>query len=286
MQMMFKAIHPGEVPAVEKPLGQAAAGSDFDFGFRVVSGIGTVKHARVVGRHIGQNSERPVLMGALQDVTASKVAEEALNTARAELAHVARVATLSAIQPISGILMNASTCVRMLAAEPPNVAGAAETARRSIRDANRAAEVIKRLRAMFANQAATREKVNLNDAAREVIALSSTELQRSRAVLQTHFAEDLPIVQGDRIQLQQVILNLLLNAADSMANVVDRPRTVSIRTEIHSNSVKVLVRDSGVGIETTMVRRVSSGYGTAARWRSCGRREVNLTTSPASVRHC
>ena len=199
-----------------------------------------------------------------------RMAEEALNRARAELAHVARVATLNAMtasiahevnQPISGILTNASTCVRMLAADPPNVTGAAETARRTIRDANRAAEVIKRLRTMFANQAPTKERVNLNEAAREVMALSATELQRGRTVLQTQFAENLPDVLGDRIQLQQVILNLLLNAADAMSGVLNRSRTLLVQTEIHNeSSVKLLVRDCGVGIDPLAIEKLFAAF--------------------------
>src|SRR3984957_4257249 len=137
-------------------------------------------------------------------------ADEALNQARLELTHVARLATLSAMtasithevsQPISGILTNANTCARMLAADPPNLAGAAETVRRTIRDANRASEVIKRLRAMFAKKAPTLEMVDLNDAAREVIAISSGQLRRRGAEWQTEFTEPLPAVGGDRVQL-------------------------------------------------------------------------------------
>ncbi len=136
-------------------------------------------------------------MGAIQDVTESRVAEEALNQTRSELAHVARVATLNAMtasiahevsQPLSGILTNANTCVRMLGADPPNLAVAAETARRTIRDANRATEVIQRLRAMFSTKPATMELADLNDIAREVIALSMGELRRAGAIIETEFA--------------------------------------------------------------------------------------------------
>jgi PAS domain S-box-containing protein len=199
-------------------------------------------------------------------------ADEALNQARLELTHVARLATLSAMtasithevsQPISGILTNASTGARMLAADPPNVAGAAETVRRTIRDANRAAEVIKRLRAMFAKKAPTMEMVDLNDAAREVIAMSSAELRRSRSVLQTDFAELLPAIRGDRVQLQQVILNLLLNAADAMAGIEDRPRTLQVQTEIHgSDSIQLLVRDSGVGVDPRGIEKLFEAFHT------------------------
>ena len=155
---------------------------------------------------------------------------------RADLAHVARVSSLGALtasiahevnQPLSGIVTNASTCLRMLAADPPNVAGAGETARRMIRDGHRATEVITRLRALFSRREAAVEAVDLNEAAQEVIALSLSELQRNRVVLRSEFADDLPPGIGDRVQLQQVILNLLLNASDAMSGVTDRPRSWS-----------------------------------------------------------
>jgi PAS domain S-box-containing protein len=199
-------------------------------------------------------------------------ADEALNKARLELTHVARLATLSAMtasithevsQPISGILTNANTCARMLAADPPNLAGAAETTRRTIRDANRATDVIKHLRAMFAKRAPTMEMVDLNDAAREVIALSSAELRRSGSVLQTDFAELLPAISGDRVQLQQVILNLLLNAADAMAGIEGRPRTLRVQTEIHGgNSIQLLVRDAGIGLDPHDIEKLFEPFHT------------------------
>jgi PAS domain S-box-containing protein len=201
---------------------------------------------------------------------ALRAREEALNQARLELAHVARTATLSAMtasithevsQPISGIITNSSTCARMLAADPPNVAGAAEAVRRTIRDANRASEVITRLRAMFAKKAPTMEMIDLNEAAQEVIAMSSAELRRSRSVLQTDFADPLPAISGDRVQLQQVILNLLLNAADAMAVVEDRPRTLRVRTQIDGRDrVKVLVQDSGVGLDPRGIDKLFEAF--------------------------
>jgi C4-dicarboxylate-specific signal transduction histidine kinase len=204
-------------------------------------------------------------MGTVQDITESRRAEEALHLARSELAHVARVATLNAMtasiahevsQPLSGILTNANTGARMLAADPPNLAGAAETFRRTIRDAHRASEVLNRIRAMFSKKAPTVEMVDLNAAAREVIALSSGELQRSRALLQTDFADDLPLVRADRVQLQQVILNLLLNAADAMAEIEDRPRTILVETDLGDGGVRLAVRDSGTGVDPHAVEKL------------------------------
>ena len=168
---------------------------------------------------------------------------------------MARITSLGALtasiahevnQPLSGIITNASTCLRMLAADPPNVDGARETARRTIRDGNRASEVITRLRALFSKKEATTEPVDLNEAAREVIALSLSELQRNRVILRTELADDLPLVTGDRVQLQQVILNLLLNASDAMSGVDDRPRQMVIRTERDEDDrVRLTVQDCG-----------------------------------------
>ena len=182
-----------------------------------------------------------------------------LNQARSELAHVARITSLSTLtasiahevnQPLSGIMTNANTCLRMLAADPPNVDGARETARRTLRDANRATDVITRLRALFSKKEFTLEPLDLNEVTREVIALSSSDLQGNRVMLHSELADDLPSVTGDRVQLQQVILNLLRNASDAMVGVHDRPRQLLVRTERENGDrVRVTVRDAGVGVD-------------------------------------
>jgi PAS domain S-box-containing protein len=200
--------------------------------------------------------------GVSSDVTAAvraDQAEHALREAQAELAHVARVTTLGELaasiaheinQPLSGIITNASTCLRMLAADSPNLDGARETVRRTLRDGNRAADVITRLRALFGKKDGVVDAVDLNEAAREVIAMSSSQLQRSRVVLRPEFADNLPPVTGDRVQLQQVILNLLMNAADAMSGVDDRPRQLVIRTQgDEGKRVRLSVQDVGVGVD-------------------------------------
>ena len=163
-------------------------------------------------------------IGAVQDVTQRRLSEVAHAKVRSELAYVARATSLGVLtasiahevnQPLAGIITNASTCLRMLGADPPDVDGARETARRTIRDGNRASDVITRLRALFSKKGFTLESLDLNEATREVIALSLTDLQRHRVILQSELADDLPIITGDRIQLQQVILNLLRNASDA-----------------------------------------------------------------------
>lgn len=149
----------------------------------------------------------------------------------------------------------------MLAADPPNVDGARETARRTIRDGNRASDVITRLRALFTRKDPTVEPMDVNEATREVIALSRSELQRSRAMLRTDLAEDLPPVTGDRVQLQQVILNLLLNGADAMSGVDDRPRLMVITTRRDgADRVRLSVRDSGTGFEPQSVDKLFDAF--------------------------
>jgi PAS domain S-box-containing protein len=199
-------------------------------------------------------------VGTSTDIEDLKAAQEELYDARAALAHVTRVMTMGELtasiaheinQPLSGIITNANTCLRMLASDQPNVEGACETARRTIRDANRAAAVIAHLRALFAKKETTAEPVDLTEVTQEVLVLCISDLQRKGTLLRPELAGDLPAVIGDRIQLQQVILNLLTNAADAMLAVDDRPRELSIKTELDTDGlVRVTVRDSGVGFDS------------------------------------
>jgi len=203
-----------------------------------------------------------------QSEAALRIADEALSKVRSELAHMSRVTTLGALtasiahevnQPLSGIITNASTCLRMLAEDPPNIEGARETARRTIRDGNRAAEMIGRLRALFKKETVA-EAVDLNEATREVIALSWTEMQRARVIVQTNLADDLPSVTGDRVQLQQVVLNLLLNAMESMADVEDRSRQLVITTGQDDDRVLLTVQDSGEGFDPQNLDRLFEAF--------------------------
>ena len=137
---------------------------------------------------------------------------------------------------------------RLLDADPPNVDDARETARRIIRDGNRASDVVTRLRVLFSKKEFTLEPLDLNKATEEVIALSLSDLQRNQVILRSALAEDLPPIIGDRVQLQQVILNLVRNASDAMAFVEDRPRALLIRTELdEGDQVRLTVKDVGVG---------------------------------------
>jgi PAS domain S-box-containing protein len=260
VEELFGRIHPDDIPMlVEKREQIRANQTPYEHDLRLRMPDGRVKYLRTFGHVMRRQDGRLESLGATQDVTQRRLAEEALDKARSELAHVTRVMSLGALtasiahevnQPLSGIITNASTCLRFLDADPPNVDGARETARRTIRDGNRAADVISRLRALFSRKEFVLESVDLNEVTREIIALSLSDLQRNRVVLQSELADDLPRVTGDRIQLQQVVLNLLRNASDAMNGVDDRPRHLLIRTERETgDGVRVTVRDAGVGLD-------------------------------------
>jgi PAS domain S-box-containing protein len=208
--------------------------------------------------------------GTVVDMHDWKQAQEELRNTQADLAHMIRVTTMGELtasiahevnQPLAGMVTNASTCLRMLAADPPNVDGARETARRTIRDGNRMSDVIARLRALYSKKDATTEPMDLNEAARDVVALSLSELQRDRVILRLELAEDLPLVTGDRVQLQQVILNLLRNASDAMSEVDDRPRLMLIRTERDEDDrARLTVKDAGVGFDPQGADRLFKAF--------------------------
>jgi PAS domain S-box-containing protein len=214
--------------------------------------------------------ERKVFTGFIRDISGKKRAEEELRNTHAELARVMRVMTIGQLtasiahevnQPLSGIVMNASTCLRMLSGEQPNIEGARETARRTIRDGNRASEIVTRLRTLFKRKEVTAESIDLNDAAREVIVLSLSELQSHGITVRHDFAENLPAVKGDRVQLQQVILNLTRNALDAMRDVDDRPRELLIKTESgDSKSVQLTVQDTGIGFAPDAANRLFDSF--------------------------
>jgi len=235
----------------------------------------SIKYMHAVARATRDQNNELEYIAAVQDITPRRRSQEALDKARSELAHVARVMSLGALtasiahevnQPLSGIITNASTCVKMLDADPPNVDGARETAKRTIRDGRRAGDVITRLRALFSRKEATTELVDLNEATREVIALSRAELERNRVVTRTELADKLPLVPGDRVQLQQVIINLLRNGSDAMSDVDDRPRELLFRTEVYEDdSVRLSVQDAGTGFDPqTLDQLFRSFYTTKA----------------------
>ena len=208
--------------------------------------------------------------GVNTDIEDRKRAEERIRNTQSELAHMTRVMTMGALtasiahevnQPLAGIITNAGTCLRMLAADPPNIDGARETARRTIRDGNRAADVITRLRALFSKKPPVTETVDLNEAAREVLALVFSDLLRDRVALRVEIDDEPLLVIGDRVQLQQVILNLVRNASDAMSEVNNRQRTLLIKAgREEDGQARLSVKDTGVGLDTQIADRLFDAF--------------------------
>ena len=260
LERIVGRVHPDDMSLVAEKISQArAGGGDHDYELRLRMPDGAVKYLHTNARANRRPDGYLEFVGAMQDVTLRRLAEEALGKARSELAHATRIMSLGVLtasiahevnQPLSGIITNASTCVRMLDGEPPNVDGARETAKRTIRDGRRAADVITRLRALFSKKGAGFDLVDLNEATREVIALSRSELELNRIITKIELDDELPPVMGDRVQLQQVILNLLRNGSDAMTSVDDRPRELLFRTEVaEADWVRLSVQDAGIGFE-------------------------------------
>jgi PAS domain S-box-containing protein len=217
-------------------------------------------------------------------------AEQAVLQAQAELAHVARVTTLGELaasiaheinQPLAAMVTNANASLRWLSGDLPNLGEACEANRRIIRDGSRGSEIIHRIRALAKKAPPKKDKLNLNEMILEVVAMARGEVQRNGVLLQTHLANDLPLILGDKIQLQQVILNLLINAIDAMSEAGEGPRELEVSsqkvTEPSDESkectykdsaladaqwthVLITVRDSGPGVDPERINRLFDAF--------------------------
>ena len=203
------------------------------------------------------------------DITDRKRAEEErerLRQLEADLAHINRVSILGELaasiahevnQPLSGVVSNGSACLRWLARDVPNLEEAREGLNRIVRDGKRAAEVIARIRALSKRAAAARDRLDLNETIQDVLALVGDEAKRTSVRIQTQFADDLSPVAGDRVQLQQVLLNLVMNGIQAMNSVGDRARELVITTRnLDPDQVEVTVEDSGIGLDPDIIGKI------------------------------
>ena len=212
----------------------------------------------------------PFLAAVVVDITERKRAADELREVQAELAHVARVTTMGEMaasiahevnQPLSGVVVNGNACLRWMAGDPPNMTEARDAVQRIIRDGKRASEVIARIRNLSKKTGAEKEPLDLNETIAEVVAFVQGELRRTRVALRTDLARDLPRVIGDRVQLQQVVLNLVLNGLEAMSTVADRPRELAIETKREdAEHACVAVRDMGVGLDPESMHRLFDAF--------------------------
>jgi PAS domain S-box-containing protein len=208
--------------------------------------------------------------GTRTDIEDRKRAEEAYSKAQAELAHITRVMTMGELaasiahevnQPLSGVVINGNTCLRWLAANPPNLDEAREAARRIVRDGKRAGDVVARIRALATKSSSNKERVDINEAIQDVVGLTRDEVRRKHVRLKTELADGLPPVMGDRVQLQQVLLNLVMNGVDAMSAVEGRDRELVIKAQNdEGGQVRVEVRDSGVGLNEDSIQKIFNPF--------------------------
>jgi PAS domain S-box-containing protein len=211
--------------------------------------------------------------GLTTDLEDLKRAMEELLQARTEVARVARVTTLGELtaaiahevqQPLTGLVSSGNACLRWLSKETPNLEAARRAVERIINDGIRAGEVVSRIRALVKKSPTRRDWLNINDTIREVIELIRSEVQRNRISLQTELSNDVPLALGDRIQLQQVILNMIMNAIEAMSGVSQAHQELSVASmKDGSNGVLVAVRDSGPGLDSTVLDRLFDAFYTS-----------------------
>jgi PAS domain S-box-containing protein len=265
-------IHPEDQWMVTQALAEARRGGPrYDVEYRVVRPNGELRIVHSQGDVTTDESGRPHrIFGTIQDITERKQAEEALGEAQTELARVNRVATMGQLtasiahevsQPIGAAVIDARAALRWLGAHPPDLDEVRQALDHIVKSGNRAREVIGGIRALIKKAPAQKRRFDLNGAILDVIALTRSEVLRHAVLLRTQLATGLPLIEGDRIQLQQVILNLIMNAVEAMSGIGEEAREVVISTETDpAGGVLVTVRDSGPGLDPTNVDRVFEAF--------------------------
>jgi PAS domain S-box-containing protein len=271
IDMVVQRIHPDDRTLAGRTIDRASsAGRDFEHGYRLLMPDGFVKYVHSTAHAVTDDSGGIAFVGAVTDVTARKRAEEKLHEAQAALAHVTRVTALGELaasiahevnQPLAAVVANAAACLRWLDREPPNFEEARGTVESIIKDGNRAGEVIQRVRSFVNKTTVQRVPLHINDVVNEVVTLVQHELFRHRVSLRTELAPALGLVLADPIQLQQVILNLVINAVEAMQAIADRRRELVILTQQgEAGQILVTVNDCGVGLASENADRLFNAF--------------------------
>jgi PAS domain S-box-containing protein len=239
-----------------------------DFVYCSVDGNGAPLFVKASGKPVfDANGEFRGYRGTGTDVTAimrAERAEASLRTVEADLAHISRVTTVGQLaasiaheinQPIAAALIGAEAALRWLARQPPDAGEAIEAINRIKSDVMRTADIVARTRALVRKAPARKDELQINQAISEVIGLARSEVLKNGVHLQTRLAEDLPVIQGDRVQLQQVMLNLIMNAVEAMSPMRDDRRELLVSTRSEADCVLVAIRDSGPGLSEVAIER-------------------------------
>ena len=271
VEAIIQRTHPEDRERVQEFIERASrGGGDWDVEHRLLMPDGAVKSLHVVVHAVRDEAGVLSFVGAVMDVTAAKRAEEAVQAAQAELAHVARMTTLGELtawiahevnQPLAGIVTNGTACLQWLGQKNPALDEARSAVEDMISDAQRAGDVILEIRALSRKTAPKRAPLDINDLIQGVVRLVTREAQAQGASVRLDLAPALPAVVGDRVQLQQVVINLVINAIQAMASVTARPRELSIRSrQNEAGHVLIEVADSGHGIGSTNLDQLFKAF--------------------------
>ena len=254
-------LHPDDFGPTMRVWSHAVATGDlYETQYRLRRSDGVYRWFHAVGQPLRDDEGRVTRWyGLLIDIDDRKNVEEALRSSQNRLARATQTATVGELaasiaheinQPLAAVVTNGNACLRWLAAEPPNLAKAREAAERIVRDGKEAGEVVRRIRALFRRATMEKMALDLNDVIGEVLRLLGGETAKRRVTVETHLATALPPVVADRVQLQQLVLNLLINGLDAMDAVSDRTRKLSIRSRLHSREAALVeIQDSGEGLK-------------------------------------
>jgi PAS domain S-box-containing protein len=269
LELVFQRIHPEDIVFVQEAVDRSTLnGTDLDFEHRFLLPDGSVKFVHVVARAVRDESGNIEYVGAIMDITERKQAEDALRKSQGELAHVARVMTMGELaasiahevnQPLASVINSATACLRWLDAQ--RLEEARRSASRVIADGHRASEIIGRIRALAKKAPPHMDWLDVNETILEVIALARSEMQRSGVVLETQLSEHVPVILADRVQLQQVILNLMMNAIEAMNGVGEGLRELLVGSGAdESKHVVISVQDSGPGFDPNSLEHLFDAF--------------------------
>ena len=276
LPLILERIHPDDRTIAGETLERAARERrDFDYGHRLLMPDGSVKHLHIVARCVTQEPGRVEFIGAVMDVTAARRAEAELQEAQAELARVTRVTLMGELaasiahevnQPLAGIVTSANAGINWLAKDPPNLLKTREAIERILRDGTRAGEVLNRIRTLLKGTSPNRSRMSVNQTIHEVVALFGGELRQNNVELSVELDSKLPAIVADSIQLQQVFLNLVINAVEAMASNANRRKILRIFSEADdlqgTPAVSVKVSDTGMGLSSTDAARLFEAFHT------------------------
>jgi PAS domain S-box-containing protein len=271
IDLLMARVHPDDLSMVrvmyDRALGE---GRNFDFEHRLSMPGGSVKNVHVVAHVMSVNGHGRQFVGAVMDITETKRAQEQLQQAQANLAHVARVTMLGQLtasighevnQPLAAIVTNGEAAIRYLRRDPPELDEVRDALTSMIAEGKRASEIVKRIRSLIQKTTPQTAPLDINSVLAEGAALVQREIANQRVVLRLDLAPELPEVLGDRVQLQQVIINLMVNAIHAMAGVNGRARELLVRSSLTgAGLVVVAVRDSGEGLDPAKADQIFDAF--------------------------